>query len=108
MEQKMSKAANNAAAFLANMNKDMSHEPEVSPAPEAPKAQVTPVEKAPKPKAIAKSRENLKHIGGYVDDATVEKVAVLRARLKMDNSELITEAISDLYNKHKTKKAFTV
>lgn len=104
----MSKAANSAAAFLANMNKEIAQEPDVSPpAPEPPKVQPTAVEKAPKPKVVAKSRGNLKHIGGYVDDATVEKVAILRARLKMDNSELITEAISDLYNKHKTKKAFT-
>jgi len=103
----MSKAANSAAAFLANMNKDIAQEPDLSPPPEPPEVQPKAVEKAAKPKAPAKSRENLKHIGGYVDDATVEKVAILRARLKMDNSELITEAISDLYNKHKTKKAFT-
>lgn len=104
----MTKAAKNAEAFLANMNKEIAQEPDITPArAEPPKVQLTPVEKAPKPKAIVKSRENLKHIGGYVDDATVEKVAILRARLKMDNSELITEAISDLYNKHKTKKAFT-
>ena len=106
----MTKAASNAAAFLANMNKDIAQEPEpaVSPLPEPPTIQPKAVEKAAKPKASVKSRENLKHIGGYVDDATVEKVAILRARLKMDNSELITEAISELYNKHKTKKAFTV
>jgi hypothetical protein len=30
----------------------------------------------------------------------------MRVRLRLDNSELLTEAIKELYNKYKTKKAF--
>ncbi|MGV0950967.1 MAG: hypothetical protein ACOYB3_09845 [Azonexus sp.] len=47
-----------------------------------------------------------KHIGGYFDRDMVEKVAVLRARLSLDNSELIKLAIEDLYRKHEAKRAF--
>jgi hypothetical protein len=36
----------------------------------------------------------------------VEKVALLRARLSLDNSELIKLAIEDLYRKHEAKRAF--
>jgi hypothetical protein len=52
------------------------------------------------------SRRGLKHIGGYFDDDVVEKVALLRVRLKKDNSELIKLAIEDLYHKHMGKRAF--
>jgi len=34
-------------------------------------------------------RAGLKHIGAYLDRETVEKVAILRARLGLDNSKLI-------------------
>jgi hypothetical protein len=47
-----------------------------------------------------------KHIGGYFDRDMVEKVALLRARLSLDNSELIKLAIEDLYRKHEAKRAF--
>jgi hypothetical protein len=46
-----------------------------------------------------------KHIGGYFDRDMVEKVALLRARLSLNNSELITLAIEDLYRKHEAKRA---
>ena len=36
----------------------------------------------------------------------VEKVAILRARLGLDNSALIQLAIEDLYKKHEAKRAF--
>lgn len=45
-----------------------------------------------------------KHIGGYFDRDMVEKVALLRARLSLNNSELITLAIEDLYRKHEAKR----
>lgn len=52
------------------------------------------------------TRAGLKHIGGYLDAETVEKVAILRARLNLDNSELIKFAINELYSKQKAKRAF--
>jgi hypothetical protein len=57
---------------------------------------------APKPS----SRAGLKHFGGYLDDETLEKIALLRARLRKDNSALIKLAIDDLYRKHQAKRAF--
>jgi hypothetical protein len=48
----------------------------------------------------------LKHIGGYFDVDTVEKVAVLRARLRLDNSQLIKLAIEELHRKQMAKRAF--
>ena len=55
----------------------------------------------------ATSRSGLKHIGGYFGLDMVEKVAILRARLGLDNSELIELAINELYSKQKAKKAFS-
>ena len=51
-------------------------------------------------------RSELKHFGGYLDDATLEKIALLRIRLKKDNSELIKFAIEELDRKHNAKRAF--
>jgi hypothetical protein len=88
---------NKAADFLANM----SVESQAAPAPiiEAiqPKKRQTPEQ----PERIGR-----KHIGGYLSNDAVEKVALLRARLNLDNSELITLAINELYMKQKAKKAF--
>ncbi len=52
------------------------------------------------------TRTGLKHIGGYLDTETVEKVAILRARLGLDNSGLIKLAVDDLHRKHMAKRAF--
>jgi hypothetical protein len=108
----MSKS-NKAAEFLRNMtlpsepppapaNRDRVEEEASAAAPEAP-----PAPKAPKaiPKSVT-SRASLKHIGGYLDSDTVEKVALLRARLKLDNSELMKLAIEELYRKQAAKRAF--
>lgn len=54
----------------------------------------------------AASRDGLKHIGGYFDRADVEKFAILRARLGLDNSQLIKLAVDELYRKHEAKRAF--
>jgi hypothetical protein len=48
----------------------------------------------------------LKHVGGYLDREDVEKVAVLRARLGLDNSQLIQLAVNELYKKHSAQRAF--
>ncbi len=54
------------------------------------------------------SRNGLKHIGGYFDRADVEKFAVLRARLGLDNSQLIKLAIDELYRKHEAKRVLGI
>ena len=57
----------------------------------------------PRPKRAGKaskpSRSELKHFGGYLEDATLEKIAILRVRLKKDNSELIKFAIEELHRR---------
>jgi hypothetical protein len=93
---------NRAADFLENMKLAI---PEVSPpAPKSPPREPRP--RASVPQKPAPSRAGLKHIGGYFDIETVEKVAVLRARLRLDNSELIKLAVDDLHRKHSAKRAF--
>jgi hypothetical protein len=110
----MSKPPNKAAQFLAAMRQS-----EVPEIPELVKTPPPPAEEKPvigenvhplpRPRA-AKSkvptRAGLKHFGGYLDDDTLEKIALLRVRLKKDNSELIKLAIEDLYRKHNAKRAF--
>ncbi len=86
-----------AAEFLENMKQ------------QEPEAQISmPASRQQKERKVqlTNSREGLKHIGGYLNDEMVEKVAILRARLKLDNSELITLAVNELYTKQKAKKAF--
>lgn len=86
-----------ASDFLANMKIDSQEQPSATVQTIQVKERKTP----PQP-----TRIGLKHIGGYLPDEVVEKVALLRARLKLDNSELIALAINDLYTKQKAKKAF--
>lgn len=86
-----------AAEFLAAM------QVEVPPPAAAPAvSRDTTSTAAPRPS----SRAGLKHFGGYLDDETLEKIALLRARLKKDNSALIKLAIDELYRKHQAKRAF--
>lgn len=84
---------NKAAAFLAAMTPDAEAAPATAAAAEAPQPR-------------AASRTGLKHVGAYLDRATVEKVAVLRARLDLDNSELIKLAIEELFSRQQAKRAF--
>lgn len=94
----MSSKNSKASSFLRAMNPEA--EPAaISAAPATPSA-------AKKAEAKASSRAGLKHIGGYLDRDTVEMVAVLRARLNLDNSELITLAIRELHQKHEAKRAY--
>lgn len=93
-----------SADFIRNMTSEADAEPapsdRVPPAPRRRKATDEPPPSAPT------SRVGLKHIGGYVDTKTVEKVALLRVRLNLDNSELIKRAIDELYARHHAKRAF--
>lgn len=104
----MSRKPTNAEAFLQNMKQKATEAPApvaVAVEPESrPDRTASKTASAPK----AASRVGRKHIGGYFDheDETVERVALLRARLGLDNSELIKVAINDLFNKEKAKRAF--
>lgn len=58
------------------------------------------------PPAKSGGRVGLKHIGGYFDLETVEKVALLRARLALDNSQLIKRAIDELFSREGAARKF--
>src|SRR5271166_4675892 len=101
------------ATFLAQMGKGANveppPEPEALPAPAAVAGAVVhemPHARKPARKVKTVSRAELKHFGGYLDDDTLEKIALLRIRLKMDNSALIKHAIEELHRKHNAKRAF--
>jgi hypothetical protein len=51
-------------------------------------------------------RVGLRHFGGYLDAETLEKIALLRVRLKVENAALIKQAIDELYRKLNAKRAF--
>ena len=74
--------------------------------PVAEKSVTGPVAFARVPPLPSLSRKGLKHIGGYFNRADVEKFAVLRARLDLDNSQLISLAIDELFKKHEARRAF--
>lgn len=59
-------------------------------------------ETAPKPKG----RAGLKHIGAYLDRDAVEQIAILRARLGLDNSALIRRAIEELFSRETAARKF--
>ncbi len=92
---------NTASTFLENMRQDAGTV-EVAPPAVAEKT----AQKEGAGAAVPKTRDGLKHLGGYCDPDTVEKFAILRARLDLDNSECLTLAIQELYSKQKAKKAF--
>lgn len=111
----MSRAPNKTAEFLSAMQKSGGPADPPTPANEpvarAPGqvevvATPQPAPKPPRAKKVAKPRADLKHFGGYLDDDTLEKIALLRVRLKKDNSDLIKLAIDELHAKHKAKRAF--
>lgn len=82
---------------------DSSRRPQIGEEASAP--ELAKPSNAP-PAAKASARAGLKHIGAYLDDDTVEKVAILRARLKLDNSQLVKLAIEDLFAKRRAEGAF--
>ena len=108
----MSRSPNKAADFLKAMQQSGGPADPPTPANEpVPRpveavAAPPPAPKPPRAKKVAKPRADLKHFGGYLDDDTLEKIALLRVRLKKDNSDLIKLAIDELHAKHKAKRAF--
>ena len=51
-------------------------------------------------------RTGLKHFGGYVGEESLEQIAILRARLKLDNSQLIERAMRELYDRETAARKF--
>ncbi len=121
----MAKGTDRTATFLAAMTKAApapsasntrapepdEPDPVTSSAPEIVAAPTAVVHRMPKAaraprKAKPLTREGLKHFGAYLDDDVFEKIALLRIRLKMDNSQLIAHAIEELYRRHSAKRAF--
>lgn len=89
-----------AETFLKKMN--LGSEPEAPATKAETSAEPAPEAKVKKPAG----RTGLKHIGGYFDRETVEQVAVLRARLDLDNSQLIKRAIEELYSRELAARKF--
>jgi hypothetical protein len=97
--------SNRSADFIRNMTAVTETEPEPPPVAITGRA-ADPAPKIQPQQPASTSRAGLKHFGGYLDDATLEKIALLRVRLKKDNSELIRLAIDELYARHNAKRAF--
>lgn len=97
-----------SAAFLAALDNGSQaatpNRPSIATKDDTPPApQPTPAARVAKP---TNSRAGLKHIGGYFEREDVEKIAILRARLGLDNSQLIQLAVDELYKKHNAQRAF--
>lgn len=58
--------------------------------------------------ATSATRVGQKHLGAYFDkrDPILERVALLRTRLDMTNSELIEHALNELWKRHEAGRAF--
>jgi hypothetical protein len=96
--------SNRSEEFIRNMTAEA--EPEPPPAIASRPTSVERTKVSVQPPPAPTSRAGLKHIGGYFAGETVEKVALLRARLNLDNSELLKRAIDELYARHHAKRAF--
>jgi hypothetical protein len=94
----MSRAAK-ATDFLSKMK-------ELQADSEAPAARTPAASDAPTPVRAGGSRAGLKHIGAYLDRDAVEKIALLRARLALDNSQLVQLAVERLYATESAKRKF--
>ena len=93
----MAKTKATAQDFLSKMK---------LPEPESQESTPIAVEAAKVEPRRTIGRTGLKHIGGYFDRDTVEKVALLRARLDLDNSQLIKRAIDELYSREGAARKF--
>lgn len=77
------------------------------PEEEETKAAALPAPAPVAAKSVGK-RVGQKHLGAYFDkrDPILERVAILRARLDMTNSELIEHALDELWKRHEADRAF--
>lgn len=83
------------------------------PEPETATATAVPertAKNSPKPEVekLTNKRAGQKHLGAYFNkrDPILECVAILRARLDMNNSELIEHALHELWKRHEAGRAF--
>lgn len=85
-----------AAMKTAESETDHDKAPSDSPPPGQPAARA------------ASTRVGQKHLGAYFDksDQILERVAILRMRLDMNNSELIEHAINELWKRHEANRVF--
>lgn len=105
----MTKKPDKTAQFLEAMRKGGPKDDVVAPPPSPAPARATvhEIPEAAQPlQAKPSTRAGLKHFGAYLDEETLEKIALLRVRLKLDNSALTKLAIDDLHRKHMAKRAF--
>ena len=91
----MAKSKVTAESFLKKM--DIS-DPEVT-TPAATPAETSSAKPGP-------GRAGLKHIGGYFNKETTEQVAILRARLDLNNSQLLKRSIEELYSREIAARKF--
>jgi hypothetical protein len=97
-----------AADFLRGMTSSAELAPEKKPTA-APQLVPAPVvdNANPKRRKRGPTPERGKHIGGYIDDEELlEKVALLRTRLKVDNTGLIKLAVEALFSQTNTQRTF--
>lgn len=87
--------------LLAAMGKAAGPDQDVKEVPVAP-------EPGPPPARGAGRRSTQKHLGAYFDkgDPILERVAILRARLDMTNSELVEHALNELWKRHEAGRRF--
>jgi hypothetical protein len=80
----------------------------VAPAASPLKASKPAIPQATKaePETKQKGRAGLKHIGAYLDRDVVEQIAILRARLGLDNSALIRRAVEELFQRETAARKF--
>lgn len=97
----MAKAS--AQDFLKKMNLTEDQQEPTKPALSGDTPTAKPAKAAANKPA---GRDGLKHIGGYFELDTVEKVALLRARLGLDNSQLIKRAIDELFSREGAARKF--
>ena len=109
----MAKGKVTAASFLSKMgmaDEAPAPEPVSSVAQEAAPAKAgrsaTPRALNAEPEAKQKGRAGLKHIGAYLDRDAVEQIAILRARLGLDNSALIRRAVDELFQREAAARKF--
>lgn len=90
-----------AANFLKNMGLEEAEAQEKTPAAVA-------AGKAPPLRGDrgGLNRADLKHFGGYIGEETAEQIAILRARLKLDNSQLIERAMREFYDRETAARKF--
>ena len=100
----MSRKPARASDFLKSLSLDTpAAEPASSPIASVPDSEPA---KRGRPRKESGSRAGLKHIGGYLQDESVERFALLKIRTKLGNDELLARAIDELWRVESAKRSF--